>query len=294
MYNHAISDNKRNTVIVMILFILLVGLLGLAVGYFANSMEYAICITIFGVVYAFIQYFLSMRLAIAMTGAIKVDRKVPEQKRLYNIVENLSIQLNLPMPEVYIIEDPVPNAFAAGRDPKHSIVCATSGIIELMNDSELEAVMAHEMGHVQNYDIRVSTIAFGLASAVALISDLGLRLTFFSDDDDREIQPIVYVVSFIAIILAPVIALMIQMAISRQREYLADATSAKNTSNPDAMISALKKLEGHERPMEKQSSATSHMFFLNPLKPGFFSKMLSTHPPLEDRIKRLEEEKSRF
>lgn len=294
MYNHAISDNKRNTVIVMILFILLVGLLGLAVGYFANSMEYAICITIFGVVYAFIQYFLSMRLAIATTGAIKVDRKVPEQKRLYNIVENLSIQLNLPMPEVYIIEDPAPNAFAAGRDPKHSIVCATSGIIELMNDSELEAVMAHEMGHVQNYDIRVSTIAFGLASAVALISDLGLRLTFFSDDDDREIQPIVYVVSFIAIILAPVIALMIQMAISRQREYLADATSAKNTSNPDAMISALKKLEGHERPMEKQSSATSHMFFLNPLKPGFFSKMLSTHPPLEDRIKRLEEEKSRF
>ena len=291
MYNHAISDNKRNTVIVMIL---LVGLLGLAVGYFANSMEYAICITIFGVVYAFIQYFLSMRLAIAMTGAIKVDRKVPEQKRLYNIVENLSIQLNLPMPEVYIIEDPAPNAFAAGRDPKHSIVCATSGIIELMNDSELEAVMAHEMGHVQNYDIRVSTIAFGLASAVALISDLGLRLTFFSDDDDREIQPIVYVVSFIAIILAPVIALVIQMAISRQREYLADATSAKNTSNPDAMISALKKLEGHERPMEKQSSATSHMFFLNPLKPGFFSKMLSTHPPLEDRIKRLEEEKSRF
>lgn len=294
MYNHAISDNKRNTVIVMILFILLVGLLGLAVGYFANSMEYAICITIFGVVYAFIQYFLSMRLAIAMTGAIKVDRKVPEQKRLYNIVENLSIQLNLPMPEVYIIEDPAPNAFAAGRDPKHSIVCATSGIIELMNDSELEAVMAHEMGHVQNYDIRVSTIAFGLASAVALISDLGLRLTFFSDDDDREIQPIVYVVSFIAIILAPVIALVIQMAISRQREYLADATSAKNTSNPDAMISALKKLEGHEKPMEKQSSATSHMFFLNPLKPGFFSKMLSTHPPLEDRIKRLEEEKSRF
>lgn len=294
MYNHAISDNKRNTVIVMILFILLVGLLGLAVGYFANSMEYAICITIFGVVYAFIQYFLSMRLAIAMTGAIKVDRKVPEQKRLYNIVENLSIQLNLPMPEVYIIEDPAPNAFAAGRDPKHSIVCATSGIIELMNDSELEAVMAHEMGHVQNYDIRVSTIAFGLASAIALISDLGLRLTFFSDDDDREIQPIVYIVSFIAIILAPVIALVIQMAISRQREYLADATSAKNTSNPDAMISALKKLEGHERPMEKQSSATSHMFFLNPLKPGFFSKMLSTHPPLEDRIKRLEEEKSRF
>lgn len=294
MYNHAISDNKRNTVIVMILFILLVGLLGLAVGYFANSMEYAICITIFGVVYAFIQYFLSMRLAIAMTGAIKVDRKVPEQKRLYNIVENLSIQLNLPMPEVYIIEDPAPNAFAAGRDPKHSIVCATSGIIELMNDSELEAVMAHEMGHVQNYDIRVSTIAFGLASAVALISDLGLRLAFFSDDDDREIQPIVYVVSFIAIILAPVIALVIQMAISRQREYLADATSAKNTSNPDAMISALKKLEGHERPMEKQSSATSHMFFLNPLKPGFFSKMLSTHPPLENRIKRLEEEKSRF
>ena len=294
MYNHAISDNKRNTVIVMILFILLVGLLGLAVGYFANSMEYAICITIFGVVYAFIQYFLSMRLAIAMTGAIKVDRKVPEQKRLYNIVENLSIQLNLPMPEVYIIEDPAPNAFAAGRDPKHSIVCATSGIIELMNDIELEAVMAHEMGHVQNYDIRVSTIAFGLASAIALISDLGLRLTFFSDDDDREMQPIVYVVSFIAIILAPVIALVIQMAISRQREYLADATSAKNTSNPDAMISALKKLEGHERPMEKQSSATSHMFFLNPLKPGFFSKMLSTHPPLEDRIKRLEEEKSRF
>ncbi|HRQ98223.1 MAG TPA: M48 family metalloprotease, partial [Candidatus Saccharibacteria bacterium] len=178
--------------------------------------------------------------------------------------------------------------------PKHAIVAATTGLIEIMDDNELEAVMAHEMGHVQNYDIRVSMIAFGLVSAIGILSDIVIRMMFFGDSRNNNSNPIMLVVGIIVIILAPIIAVIVQMAISRQREYLADASGAMTTRNPEALASALGKLGTYSRPMKHQSTATAHLFFSNPMKPSFFSKLFSTHPPLEERIARLRSNANKF
>jgi heat shock protein HtpX len=200
------------------------------------------------------------------------------------------------MPKVYIIDDPAPNAFATGRDPEHAIVAATTGLINIMGDSELEAVMAHEMGHVKNYDIRVGMIAFGLVSAIGLLTDIILRMFIFGGNrrNNNDNSPIVMVIGLLALILAPIIAAIVQMAVSRQREYLADATSAMTTRNPEALVSALDKLRSEGRPMGRQNTASAHLFFSDPLKPSFLSKLFSTHPPLEDRIKRLRDNANKF
>jgi len=190
------------------------------------------------------------------------------------------------MPKVYIMDDPSPNAFATGRDPKHSAVCATSGLLEIMNDTELEAVLAHEMGHVKNYDIRVSMVAFALTAVISLIADIMLRMTWFRDDE-RENNQITLVLGLVAAILAPFVAMMIQLAISRQREYLADATSALTTRYPEGLISALQKLEQTGTTLRKQSTATAHLFFANPLRGHSLLNLFSTHPPIEARIERL-------
>jgi heat shock protein HtpX len=199
------------------------------------------------------------------------------------------------MPKVYLIEDPAPNAFATGRDPRHAVVAATTGILEVMNDRELEAVMAHEISHVRNYDIRVSMIAFGLVSAIALLSDIALRMMFFSGDRrDSGSNPVVLVIGIVLIILAPIIAMMVQMAVSRQREYLADASGAMATRDSEGLASALEKLQHFGRPMQRQNSASAHLFFANPLKASGFTKLFSTHPPLEERIARLRKNASKF
>jgi heat shock protein HtpX len=201
----------------------------------------------------------------------------------------------MPTPKVYIIDDPAPNAFATGRDPKHAIVAATTGLLDIMDDTELEAVLAHEMGHVQNYDIRVSMIAFGLVSVIGLLSDIVLRMFFFGGDRrDSNVNPVVLVIGIIVIILAPIIAAIVQMAVSRQREYLADATGALTTRHPEGLASALGKLQQYGRPMQRQNSASAHLFFNDPLKPGFIAKLFSTHPPLEDRIARLRNNANKF
>lgn len=237
-------------------------------------------------VYALIQYFAASRLALAMTGAQEIEKR--DNPRLYRIVENLAISTGMPTPRVFIINDPAPNAMATGRDPKHAMVAATTGILEIMDDRELESVMAHEMGHVHNYDIRVSMIAFGLVSAIGVLSDLALNMFFYGGDrEDRDINPIALAIGIILIIVAPILAMLIQMAISRQREYLADATGALTTRDPEGLASALEKLEQYGRPMQQQSQTTAHLFFNNPLKPGFFNNLFSTHPPLEERIARL-------
>jgi heat shock protein HtpX len=243
-------------------------------------------------IYALIQYFIADKLSVAMTGARRIEKS--DNPRFYRIVENLAITIGIPTPQVYIIDDPAPNAFATGRDPKHAIVAATSGLIDIMNDSELEAVMAHEMGHVQNYDIRVSMITFGLVSAIGLLTNLILRMFIFGDRDNNNSNPIGMIAGIIVIILAPIIAAVIQLAVSRQLEYLADATSAMTTRNPDAMISALQKLQKQGKPMMRQSSSSAHLFFINPLKPGFMNKLFSTHPPIEDRIARLQNNEGKF
>ena len=289
MYD-AIAANKRNTLLIMAVFVGIISAIGFAVSYFYGNTSITFWVIGGAAVYALIQYFAASSLAVAMTGAQQIEKK--DNPRLYRIVENLSITLGMQMPKVYIINDSAPNAFATGRDPKHAIVAATTGLIDIMDDRELSAVMAHEMGHVQNYDIRVSMIAFGLVSAIGILSDVVIRMMFFSDN--RNSNPFVLVIGVIVIILAPIAALIVQTAISRQREYLADASGALTTRDSDGMASALEKLLAYGKPMQKQSSSTAQLFISNPLKPGFFSKLFASHPPLEDRIKRLRDNAAKF
>jgi len=244
-------------------------------------------------VYALIQYFAASKLALAMTGAQEIQKR--DNPRLYRIVENLTIATGMPMPKVYIIEDPAPNAFATGRDPKHAVVAATTGILEVMNDRELEAVMAHEISHVRNYDIRVSMITFGLVSAIGILSDIAMHMFFFGGDRDNENNnPVAMIVGIVLIILAPIIATLVQLAVSRQREYLADASGALATRDPEGLASALEKLQQYGRPMQRQNTSTAHLFLNNPLRSGMVNRLFSTHPPLEERIARLRNNADKF
>jgi heat shock protein HtpX len=292
MYS-AIAANKRNTVFIMAVFVGIIAAIGWVVSLYYGNTSISYWVIAGAALYALFQYFAAGKLAVAATGAQQIEKR--DNPRLYRTVENLSIAMGMPMPKVYIIDDPAPNAFATGRDPKHAIVAATSGLLDIMDDSELEGVMAHEMGHVKNYDIRVSMIAFGLVSAIGILSDIAMRMFFFGNDDREESpSPIVIVVGIVLVILAPIMAALIQMAVSRQREYLADATGALTTRHPEGLESALEKLAQTGRPMKRQSSSTAHLFFSNPLKPSFFSKLFSTHPPLEDRIARLKKNADKF
>lgn len=285
----AIAANKRNTLLIMAIFIGLVGAIGWAISYVMYG-DSAVAYWVIGgaAVYALIQYFIADKLAVMTTGAKEIQKS--DNPRLWRTVENLAITTGSPMPRVYIVNDPAPNAFATGRDPGHAVVAATSGLLDLMDDRQLESVLAHEMGHVQNYDIRVSMIAFGLVSAIGLLSDIAIRMFWFGGGDrnrQNNTNPIVMLVGVALILLAPVAAMLIQLAISRQREYLADATGAMTTRDPEGLAQALEKLEQFGRPMQRQSQSTAHLFFSNPLKPGAMSKLFSTHPPLQDRITRL-------
>lgn len=291
MYN-AIAANKRNTVFIMIAFVGLISAIGYAVSLYYGNTSITLWVVIGAALYALFQYFAASKLAVAATGAQEIQKR--DNPRLYRIVENLAITNGMPMPKVFIMNDPAPNAFATGRDPNHAIVAATTGILDLMSDRELEAVMAHEMGHVKNYDIRVSMIAFGLVSAIGFLSDMILNMFFYGGDRDRNVNPVVIVVGIIVVVLAPIMAALIQAAISRQREYLADATGALTTRDPEALASALEKLKENSQPMRKQSASTAHLFFSNPLKPGALSSLFSTHPPLDDRILRLRENAGKF
>lgn len=289
----AIAANKRNTVIIMAVFIGVVAAVGWAVSVVYGDTSIFPWVAGAGLIYALIQYFMASKLATMATGAHEIQKS--DNPRLWRIVENLSITTGTPMPKVYIMDDPAPNAFATGRDPKHAIVAATTGILEVMSDRELSAVMAHEMGHVRNYDIRVSMIAFGLVSAIGLLADVAMHMLWFGgNNSERNIHPLVYVVGFVVILLAPVAAMLIQFAISRQREYLADATGAMTTRDSEGLASALEKLQQYGRPMQKQSTATAHLFFANPLKSGAITNLFSTHPPLDDRIARLRGNADKF
>ena len=186
------------------------------------------------------------------------------------------------------MEDPAPNAFATGRDPKHAVVCATTGILDLLNDSELEGVMAHELGHVKNYDIRVSMIAFSLVVVIGFIADILLHMSFFRDNDNDNGGSMWFlVIGIVAGLLAPLVASLIQLAISRRREYLADATGALATRYPEGLASALEKISQTGSALRKQNSSTAHLFFANPLSKGAIAGLFSTHPPTEERVKRL-------
>jgi len=234
-------------------------------------------------IYALISYFAGSRAALAVNGAKEIKKS--DNPRLWRIVENLAITEGLPMPKVYIMNDPGLNAFATGRDPQHASVAATTGILDALTDTELEGVMAHELGHVKNYDIRVSMIAFALVAVIGMIADLILHFTWFSNRENNS--PVVLLIGVVAAIISPIVATMIQLAISRQREYLADATGALATRYPEGLASALEKIKHQGSATRTQNTATAHLFFANPLKGGGIAKLFSTHPPIDDRINRL-------
>jgi heat shock protein HtpX len=291
MYS-AIAANKRNTIIIIGVFVALLSGISLWWGYYSGNGSSALMIVGFVLIYTLIQYYAAGKFAIASTGAIEISKA--ENPRLWRIVENISIAQGMPMPKVYVIPDEAPNAFATGRDPDHAIVAATSGLLQIMDDKELQGVMAHEMAHVKNYDIRVSTIVFGLVSAIGLLADFAIRMAFYSnfnrdsrDGNAAAIQLAFWAVGIVAAIIAWLIGPLVSAAVSRQREYLADATSVEITRYPEGLASALEKLGQYGRPMRRPSKSMAHMYISDPVKPGLVERMFSTHPPIPARIERL-------
>lgn len=288
-----IATNKRNTVLIFLGFVAFIALIGGLIGYYADNFSVVVWSIIIAIIYATIQYHFSASLAIAMTGARQIEKR--DNPRLYNTVENLAISTGLPLPKIYIIEDDAPNAFATGRDPEHAVVAATTGLLNIMDNKELAAVMAHEMSHIKNYDIRVSALTFGLVCIIGYIADLGVRMMLYANHgDDEDNSPIGLIAIIVVSILAPIAASVAQLAVSREREYLADASAAHITRYPEGMISALKKLDTHAQPMRRQNSATEALYINNPLRKGLINNLFSTHPPIEKRIERLEHGKNTF
>jgi heat shock protein HtpX len=285
MYSQ-IAANKRKTVWIMLGFMLFVtGLLWLISQYYGGSTGVFYGGIIGASLYVLFTYYSGSKMALAMNGAHEIKKS--DDPRLWRTVENLAITNGMPMPKVYIIDDPAMNAFATGRNPQHAVVAATTGLLNALEDTELEGVMAHELGHVKNYDIRVSMVAFALTAVVSLIADIILRMTWFSSSDNRNNNALTLAVGLAAAILAPLIATMIQLAISRRREYLADATGALTTRYPEGLASALEKISQQGSAVKRQNTSTAHLFFANPLKGNSLNSLFSTHPPIEDRIARL-------
>jgi heat shock protein HtpX len=271
----------------MFCFILLIGVVGYLFSLYFGNIKIVPFVVGGAIIYAIISYYIGSNMALALNSAKEIQKS--DNPRLWKIVENLAITDGLPMPKVYIIDDPAPNAFATGRTPDKAAVCATSGVLEIMSDTELEGVFAHEMGHVKNYDIRVAMVAFALAAVISILADVFIRMSFFGDrDNEGENNQIFLILGIVAAILAPIIATLIQLAVTRRREYLADATGALTTRYPQGLIGALEKIEQYGSALKKQNTATAHFFFANPLKKHSVTNLFSTHPPIQDRIARLE------
>lgn len=290
-----IASNKRRTWVLLIAFFALLAIIGTAVGYlWLNSTLGGVIIAfIIGGIYAFSMIFQSTEVVMSMNGARQVTEA--EAPDLYHVVEDMAMVAQVPMPRVYIVEDSSPNAFATGSKPENAAVAATTGLLNLMNREELEAVIGHEVSHIRNYDIRISTIAVALASAVTMLSSLAGRMMWFgggsrrrnSRDNDNGLGILMLILSLIAIILAPLAATLVQLAISRQREFLADASSVELTRNPQGMINALQKLDGSEPMHRKVDDASAALYINDPKKPGGLQKLFHTHPPISERIERL-------
>jgi heat shock protein HtpX len=285
----AIARNKRNTWFIMIAFVLIIGGLGLLAGWLASNNWWITAFVVIGAVgYATLQYFIADREALALAGAVEIQKA--DNPRLWNMVENLCIATGTPMPKVHLVQDAAPNAFATGRTPERAAIAVTTGLLDIMTDQELEGVLAHELGHVRNYDIRVSLIVFGLVVAIGLLADVFLRLTLFGGarrGGNGQAQIVFLIFGIVAAVIAPLLAGAVQAAISRQREYLADATAALTTRNPDGLASALAKLQAHAQPLKKTNTSMAHLWLADPLRPNALTRLFSTHPPIPDRIERL-------
>lgn len=295
MLLHAqIASNKRKTVLIAIVFLALFTAVGAAVGLITfNDVTVGIILAVvLGAIYVLIMTKLGTQVIMAMNRAREITSE-DDYPFLWNTVESLAIAARLPMPKVYIIDDPSPNAFAAGMSPKNAAVAVTTGLLERLNREEIEAVLAHEMAHVQNYDVRIATTAIALVAVIGILSDIAVRMMWFGGassrrkKDEDKTHPAVYVIALLFIILGPVIGMLIQLALSRNREFLADASGAELCRNPNALASALRKISGIDQPMESVSKTCAALYFSDPLKKK--RDLFSTHPPVEERIRRLEQ-----
>ncbi|MFH1971585.1 MAG: M48 family metallopeptidase [Patescibacteria group bacterium] len=296
--------NRRKSFVVVLLFFIFVGIslyfLLNAFGYYYGFESGSIAIFFpafaFSGLFSFLGYYFSDRLVLAISGAKKADKK--NFFDFYSVTENLSIGAGIPMPELYVIDDSAPNAFATGRDPDHAVICATSGLLQKLNRSELEGVISHEMSHIKNFDTRLQTIVAIMAGLIALLGDwllrgrLGIRKSS-NNNDDNSLGGIFMLLGIIFAILSPVIAKLIQLAISRKREFLADSGSVAITHQPSGLISALKKISNDLEPLEVANKATAHLYIVSPFKGkihggvDWFSSLFNTHPPINERLKAL-------
>lgn len=289
-----VSRNKARSMIYLALFVGLIAALGWFASYYFNSFWLFPLALAIAVAMSFSSYWYSDKIALGVSRAHAIKKS--DNPYVYRMVENLAITAGLPMPRVYIINDSAPNAFATGRDPKHAAIALTTGIIDKLNNEELEGVIAHEMSHVGNYDTRLMTIVVVLVGLVTLLADFMIRMSFFGAGDRRDsgqIGLIVFIAGFVLLLLSPLFAMLIQMAISRKREYVADADGALLTRYPDGLASALEKIEKDQEPLEVANKATAHLYIANPFKgrkkdgQSWFAGLFNTHPPIADRVKAL-------
>ena len=289
MYNQ-IDSNKRKTLLLIIIFLVVIIALGWFVGIYLNY-GYGILILsiIISIAMSLTGYFKGDKIALKSVKAKPIEKK--DNPYVYRMVENLSITAGTPMPKVYIIDSPALNAFATGRDPKHASIALTKGIIQELENEELEGVIAHELSHVKNYDIRLMTIVVVLVGTIAMLSDIFIRSRLYgnkrSSNSNGKMGGIIMIVGIVLLILSPLIAQIIKLAISRKREFLADASGALLTRYPEGLAKALEKISTSKATLDSASSATAHMFISNPLKNKQFSKLFSTHPPALERIAKL-------
>lgn len=291
-----ISSNKRRTVVLILVFFLILSAIGAAVGYlWLDSLEFGVVIAlIIGGIYAASMIFQSTNVVMSMNNAREVSEE--EAPELYHIVEDMAMVAQIPMPRVFIVEDDSLNAFATGSSPENAAVAATTGLLAVMNREELEGVIGHEVSHIRNYDIRISTIAVALASAVILIASIGSRMMWFGGNSRRQsnnrdeggLGILMLLFSILSLILAPLAATLVQLAISRQREYLADASSVELTRNPEGMIKALQKLEQSSPMHHPVDEASAALYINDPIKKEErTTSLFNTHPSISDRIERL-------
>ena len=297
-----ITENKRNSLLLALAVVLLLSALGFSIGYAltgssGGGIGATVLAVIVGTIAALGSYYAGDQLVLAASEAKQVDEQSAPQ--LMNVVREMAIAANVPMPKVYVIDDTAPNAFATGRDPNHASVAITTGLLEKLDREELQGVLGHEMSHVRNFDIRFSLIVGVLVGSVALLSDFFLRWTWWGGggrrDRDREggggLQAVMMVIAIVLALLAPIAARLVQMAVSRQREYLADASSVELTRNPYGIERALAKISSDQEVLEVANRATQHLYFTNPIKKfeERSSNLFSTHPAIVDRINRLRE-----
>ncbi len=291
------SNNVFKTWLYMALFAGIFAAIGLFLAYYFNNVNIFYFAIIFSLITNIFSYWYSDKVALSMAGATEVKSK-SQYPEYWNAVENLSITAGLPMPKIYVINDPIPNAFATGRNKNHSAIAATSGLLSMLNKNELEGVIAHELSHIGNRDILLSTIVVIMVSAISFLSQMFFRVNMFSSNDSEDRKGLgifMLIASILALILAPIAATIIQLAISRKREFLADASGAILTRYPEGLASALQKISQFSQPLNKANNATAHMYIVNPMglnginntekKISWFTKLFMTHPPTSERIK---------